>query len=294
MRQLEHVRLWPRSFRTEYDARVEEVLAWGNAGSGTVTEDDLVSLPEPVAAYVRWSGAVGRPHVAAVRAHFHGRIRGGADEPWMAFTGEQVNTFDDHLSRLFHMHALRGGLPVDVLHTFIGARARMRVKLLSVVPMVDAESPELTRAEMVTLLNDMLVLAPGALVGRDVDWEVAWETLDPASVRVWFTHEGVTVSADLFFDDTHRLVDFVSDDRLRTAVDGRIMASQRWSTPLGGYREIDGRGVATYGEGRWHAPQPEGEFTYLELDIDAVDHDPQPESAPQWSRRTGRGLPHQR
>jgi hypothetical protein len=148
----------------------------------------------------------------------------------------------------------------------------MRVKLLSVVPMVDTRGPELARAETVTLFNDLVVMAPAALVGADV----RWEQLDALRVRGWFRNAGVTVSADLTFDESHRLIDFVSNDRLRASADGRTFTQQTWSTPLGGYREIEGRRLATYGEARWHAPAPEGTFTYLELDVDGVEYDPRP------------------
>jgi hypothetical protein len=281
VKQLEHPRVQPGSFRREYHARVEEALSWVEPTRSRVRERDLARMPAPVAAYVRWSGAVGKPRVVAFRAQFHGRIRAGADEPWMSFTGEQVNTYGDHVARMFHLHAHRSGLPVDVLHTFVGAEARMRVKLLSVVPMVDARGPELARAETVTLFNDLVVMAPAALVGADV----RWEQLDALRVRGWFRNAGVTVSADLTFDESHRLIDFVSNDRLRASADGRTFTQQTWSTPLGGYREIEGRRLATYGEARWHAPAPEGKFTYLELDVEGVEYDPRPGGP---SDRTGR------
>ena len=60
-------------------------------------------------------------------------------------------------------------------------------------------------------------------------------------------------------------MDFVSDDRTRASADGTTFMQQRWSTPLAGHRDIDGRRVLTSGEGVWHAPQPEGAFTYLEF-----------------------------
>jgi hypothetical protein len=69
------------------------------------------------------------------------------------------------------MDARMKGLPVDVLHAFDDNGATMRVRLLSVRTMVDAKGAELTRAETVTLFNDLCVCAPGALVFADVTWE---------------------------------------------------------------------------------------------------------------------------
>ena len=86
----------------------------------------------------------------------------------------------------------------------------------------------------------------------------------------YFTDGDQTVSAELTFNDEHDLVDFVSDDRLRASTDGKTFTPQRWSTPLSEHREADGRRVMTAGEGRWHAPPPEGQFTYIEFHLDAV------------------------
>jgi hypothetical protein len=82
------------------------------------------------------------------------------------------------------------------------------------------------------------------------------------------------VTAELVFNDDRELVDFVSDDRLRASANGRTFIPQRWSTPLGGYRTIGHRRIATHGEGRWHAPDPEGEFTYIEFNVDHMTYNP--------------------
>lgn len=259
----------PRSLRADYRRRVAEAPHPTQAPGDVVTEADLARLPEQVAAYVRQSGAVGRPRVTRFHATLHGRIRGGPDQPWMPFTGEQVNTYGERPQRLFFMDATRAGVPVDVLHVYDDSGATMRVRAGSVVPVATSAGPDMDRAETVTLFNDLCVLAPAALV----DASVAWESLDDHRVRGRFTHGDQTVSAELVFDDEHRLVDFVSDDRLRASPDGRTFTPQRWSTPITGYRELGDRRVGTTGEAHWHSPSPEGEFAYIELVVDGVDYD---------------------
>src|SRR6185436_1132726 len=152
--------------------------------TGVVTEADLMALPGPVAAYVRQSGAVGRSRVTNFRAGIHGRIRGGPGKPWMTFTGAQVNTYGSEPSRLFFMDATMFGLPVDVLHVFVGRSATMRVKACSLISMVNAAGPEMDKAETVTMFNDLCVLAPAALV----DAPVNWESIDRHRVRGAFTN----------------------------------------------------------------------------------------------------------
>ena len=264
----------PRSYRAEYRRRVDIALA-EPTHLGVVTEADLAALPEAVAAYVRQSGALGESRVVNFRARIHGRIRAGASKPWMRFTGEQVNTYGPTTSRLFLMDATMFGLPVDVLHVFVGSSATMRVKLCSLLPMVNAAGPEMDRGETVTLFNDLCVLGPAALI----DAPITWQSIDAHRVRAEFTNGAHSVSAELVFNNEHDLVNFVSGDRSRASADGRHFTQQRWSTPLSAYRAIGARRVATYGEARWHAPDPEGEFSYLEFNVDEIAYNTATDSA---------------
>ena len=79
-----------------------------------------------------------------------------------------------------------------------------------------------------------------------------------------------TVTAELVFSQDGDLVDFVSDDRLRSSSDGKTFTRQRWSTPVRDYRTFGSRRVCTNGEGRWHAPAPEGNFAYLDFSLDGI------------------------
>ncbi len=253
----------PTSIRARYRQLASQQLAAaaaaGAPGRGpVVAAEDLRHLPPPVAAYVSACGAVGQPRVQGFRARIHG--------PWMPWTGEQVNTFGTHPSRVFFMDATMLGLPADVLHTYVGPAARMQVKPASVFTLIDAAGPEMTRAETVTLLNDLCVLAPAALV----DAAIAWTPIDDHHARATFTNAGQTVSAELVFDDDHELVDFVSDDRLRASADGKSFTRQRWSTPLGGYRDFGTRRLSAAGHGRWHPDAPEPAFDYLEFHVDDI------------------------
>ena len=274
----------PSSFHAQYRERATQALADVNPSPAVVEEADLVDLPSPLAAYIRRSGAVGQPRVVSFHADFHGRIRSGPVAAWMPFTGQQVNTYGPRPQRIFLMDATRSGLPVTVLHVFADTTATMRVKLLSLFTVVDASGPEMDRGETVTVFNDLVVMAPGAIV----DAPVRWTALDARHVRGEFTDGDQTISAVLTFNAEHDLVDFVSDDRTRASADGKTFTQQRWSTPLTGHHGSDGHRVFTLGKGVWNAGQPGGPFTYLEFQLDAITYNvgaaetttPTPQSAP--------------
>jgi hypothetical protein len=248
---------------TEYRREVERHTARLAPGSSRapVREADLAALPDPVRRYVRKSGGIDRPPVQHLRARWRGRIRSGPSDPWMPFTAEQQN-FTLEGARFFLMRAKRGGLPVDVLHAFRSAAASMRVRVLSFFPVVSASGPDLTRAETVTILNDLALLAPSSLVGPNL----TWREIDDRSAGVTYTLGLNTVGATLHFDPDDDLIDFVSEDRLRSAADGKSFTRERWSTPVRDHRSFGPHRAMGRGEGRWH-PAEGGDFAYIELEL---------------------------
>ena len=254
----------PSSFRAEYDREIAQGLGRAVA-TPLLTEADLAQLPTLVQRYIRLNGAVGQPRVQNFRARFHGQIRSGPSARWMSFTGEQYN-FYDQPSRLFLMDASMFGVPFQAFHRFVGPSATMRVKVASVVTMVDAKGPEMDEAETVTLFNDLCVFAPGALIGRGI----RWQEIDPQTVGASFTNVSHTVRAVLSFNDRGELTDFVADGRAAASADGKSFTKMRWSTPLSDYREFGSHRLMARGEGIWHAPA--GDYSYLRFDLDAIEY----------------------
>ena len=103
-----------------------------------------------------------------------------------------------------------------------------------------------------------------ALIGAPT----TWQSIDDNHVRGTYTYGEQTITAELTFNDSHELIDFVSDDRAGVSSDGKTSAPQRWSTPITAYRSVGHRRLGTKGEGHWHAP--DGEFAYLEYNLDEI------------------------
>src|ERR1035438_7517894 len=256
----------PFSLRAQYERHLDQVLPV--APPGVLAEADLAPLPEPVRRYLRGAGALGQPRVQSFRATWTGRIRSGPAARWMAFTAEQLNTLDPP-QRFFRMDATMKGLPVDVLHVFDGGGATMRVRLLGAIPMVDAKGPDLTRAETGTLLNDLCVLATGALVSP----LIAWESVDPHTARARFTLGANSIQADLRFNEAGELINFESGDRSMSSPDGRTFTSATWTTPLRDYAQRGPARVATWGDAVWHPAT--GAYTYGEFRLTSLAYNAQ-------------------
>lgn len=237
------------------------LLARGSRPASLVEESDLASLPALMQAYLRRVGAIGRPRVRNMRVAFAAQMRGSETEKWMQATAEQYEFFDPP-ARLFHMRASRGGIPFDVYHRYVDGAATFQVRLAGIFPIVNKSGPVLTRTETVTLLNDIVIMAPAAVL----DLPFTWETLGDRTVRVTFTNAGNTVSAVLTFDAAGDLVDFLSNDR--TQEDAKRSRNLPWSTPISGYREIGGIRVGALGDANW--VEESGEWTYGKFEIRGI------------------------
>ena len=256
----------PTSYRSQFQAAAREGLA-RVAETPLVTEADLSPLPAPVQRYLRYTGTVGKPRVRSFRAVFTGQFRNGLKARWMPFRSEQYN-FWDQPTRVFWMRASMLGLPVEGLHLFLGPSATMRIKAASFFEVVNARGPQMNQGETVTLFNDLCVMAPACLIDRQ---SIEWEPTGPLEARARFTNQGITIRALLSFDETGRLIDFLSDDRFMSA-DGKAFTSYPWSTPVREYRDIGGRMLPSAAELVWHTP--EGEFTYGRFALVEIEYNP--------------------
>lgn len=235
--------LRPASLRSTYRRAVRDASTRRGALE-LVQEEELTSLPAPVATYLRRAGVVDRPRVRRFHAVLTSEMRAGPDAAWFPARADQHEFFAP-AERLFFMRARRGGVPFDVLHHYAGDGASMRVRVAGLVTVVDLSGSTLALAETVTLLNDMCVLAPAALLDADVEWE----PVDARMARVTFTNAGYVVHASLHFDDAGDLVDFRSDDRWM--LDGHVLRRLPWSTPLSDYADFGGVRLARRGEAQW-------------------------------------------
>jgi hypothetical protein len=136
--------------------------------------------------------------------------------------------------------------------------------LAPLVPVVRVEGRQMMRGETVTLLNAACLFAPGSLL----DLPIRWRELDARSVEAAYTSGPHTIRAVLVFDDSGSLVDFRSDDRPALAEDGKILLSQRWSTPIREYRPMGPCRLAASGQARSAAPT--GEYAYIELGVNEL------------------------
>ena len=232
-----------------------------------ITEGDLAFLPPALQAYLRRVGVVGRPRVRSFSARFVGELKISHTGPWMSIKGEQVSLIQPP-SRFFLLEASRFGLPFQAYHRLVGTTATMKVRVASLFEVVDASGPEMDQGEAVTFLNDLCVLAPGALL----ELPIRWEQPGPGLVLATWTRPAHTVSAALTFNAQGELTGFVSNDRFQSE-DGRRFLRYPWSTPVGPARTFGALRLPGSGEAVWR--EPGGEFPYARFRFCDITMNPQ-------------------
>ena len=237
--------------------RVRRELAGVDLPLGTpanLTDDDLAGLPEPGRRYLDFMGVVGQPPHRSFQARFDGRfwLRGR----WLPAVAWQYDSVAP-ISRVFVMR-LRVARIVPMLgvDTYLGGVGRMRGTLLGVVPVVRSSGEELDVGELVTWLNDAVLLAPSFLLAP----AVTWGPVDDDRFDLTLTDAGRTVTARVLVDDRGAPRDFSTTDRYADLPGGLTQAE--WTTPVAGWTSVAGRPVPTSARAVWHLP--DGPLPYAE------------------------------
>ncbi len=162
------------------------------------------------------------------------------------------------VARLFRMRLVVGrAVPMWGWDTYARGSGRMLGKALGLVTVADGSGPEFDVGELTTWLNDAVLLAPGMLLDPRTTWADAGENCFHVAVA----DAGRTVSAEVFLDQDDRPRDFRSRDRWADLPGGPVRAM--WSTPVDGWRVVDGRPRMTGGAAVWLLP--DGPYRYAEL-----------------------------
>jgi len=230
-----------------------------------ITEEHLAGLPAPVQRYLRYAQVVGRPRVRCVKVRQNGVMRTSPRQGWMPVEAVQYTTLAGTLSRTWYARIKIGPLALlSGYDRYDNGSGRMLIRLLSAIPVVDVQGPEIDMSALIIFINDM-VMWPTAFLS---DY-IAWELLDANSARAMVSLHGKQFSAELRFNDAGEMVDFITDDRYRMV--GKVYEKGRWSTPLRRYHEVNGLRIPAEGGAIWHLP--EGDFPYIQASIGEMHYD---------------------
>jgi hypothetical protein len=169
----------------------------------------VASLPGPARRYFRHAIEPGAPLASAVRLKMHGTIR--LKDSWDPFEAEQVLRV--HRGFVWRATIRTHGLPVSGSDRWVDGAARVRWKLLGIVPVADASGPEIARSAAGRASIEGVLLPP-ALLAESLSWDAVDDRHAAARVQ---------------------LGDEVSRVELAIDAGGRLLEASmlRWGTPDG-------------------------------------------------------------
>ncbi len=225
-----------------------------------LVDAELVDLPRAARRYFEFMQVVGKPRDWSFCLETKIDFRLAPDQPFTPSPMIQYNTRLD-VARIFHMRGRFKGLPVYVRDTYVQGRGRMLAKLLGLVPVVDESGEKLNIGELVTYLNDAVLFAPTFLLGP----EVRFVEVNDKSFDVLLRDRDTAVKARVFVNEAGAPVDFSTTDRFGSDPKNPkgVMVRCEWRTPVGGWREFDGRKLPTSGSAVWRYDS--GDFEYARL-----------------------------
>jgi hypothetical protein len=225
-----------------------------------VDEATLEELPSPVRRYMRFMGVVGKPRDWSLRAKFAARFRTDAG-PWLKCEVLQYDT-RLQLARVFYMQlSLKHVLPVTVRDTYVKGRGTMLAKAFDAFTVVEGKGHEIDVGELVTYLNDAILMAPSLLLGP----EVTWREVDDDSFEVTLRDGSLSVTGRVQLDEQGAPRDFSTNDRFYDTPDGKRVRTE-WRTPVSSFQDVGGRKLPRQAQAVWQLP--EGPFVYADFRFD--------------------------
>jgi hypothetical protein len=222
-----------------------------------VTEADLAGLPEIVQRYLRYSGVVGQPRIQAVRLKQRGDMRRAADKPWMPMQAVEYYTTNPPAFIWKGDFKAAPLFKITALDRYRYGRGNMHIKLMGLFKVADLRAPELDEATLIRFFSEGIWFPTVFLEDY-----ITWEAVDSLSAKVIMTYKGVTASGLFTFNELGQVVNFETERHMENEGDFEL---KPWSTPIEGYKEMNGMMIPSSGKAVWHLE--DGEFPYWRGEI---------------------------
>jgi hypothetical protein len=225
--------------RQMYRRLSEEVgaagLAMGDGDPQPVTAEEIAGLPRAVQRYMQAMGVLDRPRDWSFQAHFVGRFRLKGQGSWMPAEIWQYHSATE-VARFFYMRIdFAGVVPIVGRDIYLRRKGMMHGKVLGVVTVARREGWETDLSELVTFLNDAVLLAPSMLLRL----KASFAPVDDRTFDVRLVDAGQTVSARVFLPvRCIRAAVRLRCYKRRPAAGGVRRAASRWRADE---RELIGR-----------------------------------------------------
>lgn len=247
-------------YRTEVQ---KEITKYPGYGKDLITEQDIAGLPEPVQKYFRYCGYLGKEKMMNAEIEwkeFYLKLTPAQD--WTPMECAQFNSVPEP-ARIAYMHSkMLGIIPLDGRDKYQDGHGNMRIRLLKVIRVADAQGKEMDVSALVTILAESLFVPTYALQPY-----IEWKPIDPHSAQAVIRHNDTEASGVFYFNDVGEFIRFDTHDRYYS-VKGKEYKRLQWTVTAEAYMEQNGIRFPSYLRGIWHLDA--GEYEYFKGTIESI------------------------
>ncbi|MEK6152281.1 DUF6544 family protein [Flavobacteriaceae bacterium 3-367] len=232
---------------------------------------DLAHMPPIVQKWVLASGVVGHQKPTTAHIEQKGRMKTDPDGRWMPFTAEQyVNTRSPGFVWIAKVRSFPF-IYLDGRDKLENGKGEMLIKLSGLFPVVDVQPDDkINSAAMQRYLAEISWFPSAAL-----NENIVWEAVDSLSARATISTENLKVSGIFTFNSEGGMVSFETERYFGNDADARL---EKWFIEALEYKEFQNFTIPSKCKVSWKLQ--EGDFTWLDLEIDDVYYYPNLSTVP--------------
>lgn len=233
--------------------------------SGSLTEKDISTLPEPVKRYFTYCGFLGKPKMTNARIDWEDvLIILNPGKGWIPLECYQFNFVPEPARIVYMKSRIAGFIPFEGRDKFQNGEGNMLIKLLKFITIDNNKGSEMNVSALVTLLSEVLLVPTCVL--QDY---IKWVPIDSNTAKAIIKYNGIEVSGVFHFTDLGEYIKFDTNDRFQAA--GKSYKNVSWSVTAGDYIEKGGTKFPTTLTALWH--EDYGDFEYFKGRITNIEFD---------------------
>jgi len=244
-----------RIMKSQSAREIEKLFAASDYISDKVySSQQIKSLPNPVQRYFKYSLPENQPTISYARLKHGGEFRTKPDQKWMTIKGQEYFTVQKP------GFIWLGKVPlVSAKDMYYDGKGSLKVRLLSLIKLVDARGKEVDQGELLRWLAEAAWF-PTALLPSE---KLNWEPIDNDSSRAVLSDEGLTVEGVFTFNEQGQIALF----NTKRYKDNSL---ESWTGHYKDYRDVDGMKIPFSVEVVWNLES--GDFSYARFSMTEIDY----------------------
>ena len=240
--------------KSEFDQMINSKISSTAEMKDVFTEEDIKGLPSPVQKYFKYTGLLGTPKMAYMKATFKNVDFIMSENKTIKIDYTQFN-FVERPERFAYIDSSLYGIPFEGIDSYQNGVGSMKGTIAKTINLFDQRGESMDKACLVTILSESLIIPNVAL--QDY---IQWEAIDDTHAKATISYYGISASGIFTFDKEGAMVSFDTEDRTATDTKGATRKAE-WSAVVSNYQTVNGIKQPKVMQAIWHFP--EGDSIYF-------------------------------